>query len=145
MEVKAWSYKQDSLAAGLVFRMRSSAQRPLLGALRAFERPLFRRADGAQKGERFRSQIRARLNAQPLHPSRGACACRRGSFPTALITTRLGGELDHIIDGDRYILSSRIQTLTAIRDKRRPPPVREPLPLLRHYAPPRAKASRRRG
>jgi hypothetical protein len=54
-------------------------------------------------------------------------------------------ELDHIIDGDRYILSSRIQTLTAIRDKLRPPPVREPLPPLRHYAPPRAKASRRRG
>src|ERR1700738_1952851 len=27
-----------------------------------------------QKGERFRSQIRARLNAQPLHPCRGACA-----------------------------------------------------------------------
>jgi len=36
MEVKAWSYKQDSLAAGLAFLMRSSAQRPLVGALRAF-------------------------------------------------------------------------------------------------------------
>jgi len=46
MEVKAWSYKQDSLAAGLAFLMRSSAQRPLLGALRAVERPLFRRAHG---------------------------------------------------------------------------------------------------
>jgi hypothetical protein len=44
MEVKAWSYKQDSLAAGLAFLMRSSAQRLLLGALRAFERRLFRRA-----------------------------------------------------------------------------------------------------
>jgi hypothetical protein len=27
--------------------------------------------------KRFRSQIRARLNAQPLHPCRGACACWR--------------------------------------------------------------------
>ena len=54
-------------------------------------------------------------------------------------------ELDHIIDGDRYILSSRIQTLTAIRDKIRPPVVREPLPPLRHYEPPRAKARGRRG
>jgi hypothetical protein len=35
--------------------------------------------------------------------------------------------------------------MTAIRDKSRPPPVREPLPPLRHYEPPRAKASRRRG
>jgi hypothetical protein len=52
------------------------------------------------------------------------------------------GELDRIIDGDRYPFSPRIRTLTAIRDKLRPPPVREPL---RHYAPPRAKASRRRG
>src|ERR1700731_2963804 len=42
MEVKAWSYKQNSLALGLAFLMRSNAQRPLLGALRAFERPLFR-------------------------------------------------------------------------------------------------------
>ena len=54
-------------------------------------------------------------------------------------------ELDHIIDGDRYILSSRIQTLTAIRDKLRPPPVREPLPPPKQYAPPRASARRRRG
>jgi hypothetical protein len=46
-------------------------------------------------------------------------------------------ELDHIIDGDRYPFSPRIRTLTAIRDQLRPPP-------LRSYAPPRAKASRRR-
>jgi hypothetical protein len=51
---------------------------------------------------------------------------------------------DHIIAGDRYILSSRIRTLTAIRDKLRPPPVREPMPPLRHYGPPRA-GRRRRG
>jgi hypothetical protein len=54
------------------------------------------------------------------------------------------GELDRIIDGDRYPFSPRIRTLTAIRDKLRPPPVREPLPPLRHYAPPRA-GRRRRG
>src|SRR5258705_335706 len=37
MEVKAWSYKQDSLAAGLAFLMRSSAQGPLLSAMQADE------------------------------------------------------------------------------------------------------------
>jgi hypothetical protein len=52
MEVKAWPYKQDSLAAGLASLMRSSAQRPLLGALRVFERPLFRRAHGPTLGSR---------------------------------------------------------------------------------------------
>src|SRR5258708_10995667 len=59
MEFKAWSYKQDSLAAGLAFLMRSSAQRPLLGALRAFERPLFRRAHGPTLGSR-RHKMRVR-------------------------------------------------------------------------------------
>jgi hypothetical protein len=53
-------------------------------------------------------------------------------------------ELDHIIDDDRYFLSPRIRTLAAIRDKLRPPPVREPLPPLKHYEPPRAGARRRR-
>jgi len=46
---------------------------------------------------------------------------------------------------DRYPLSPRIRVLQAILDRIEPPPVREPLPPLRHYAPPRAKASRRRG
>jgi hypothetical protein len=59
-------------------------------------------------------------------------------------TAALLGELDHIIDGDRYPFSPRIRTLTAIRDKLRPPPVREPLPPLKHYEPPRAGARRRR-
>ena len=53
-------------------------------------------------------------------------------------------ELDHIIDGDRYPLSARIRTLTAIRDRLRPPPVREPVPPLKVYAPPHASARRRR-
>jgi hypothetical protein len=52
-------------------------------------------------------------------------------------------ELDRIIDGDRYPFSPRIRTLTAIRDKIRPPPLREPLPPPKHYAPPRAKGRRR--
>ena len=53
-------------------------------------------------------------------------------------------ELTEIIENDRYFLSPRIQTLTAIRDKLRPPPVREPLPPLKAYAPPRV-GRRRRG
>jgi hypothetical protein len=54
------------------------------------------------------------------------------------------GELNRIIDGDRYPFSPRIRTLTAIRDKLQPPPVRKPLPPLKHYEPPRAGARRRR-
>ena len=53
-------------------------------------------------------------------------------------------ELDRVIDNDRYPFSPRIRTLTAIRDKLRPPPVREPLPPLKAYAPPRV-GRRRRG
>jgi hypothetical protein len=53
-------------------------------------------------------------------------------------------ELDNIIDGDRYFLSPRIQTLKAIRAKLRPEPVREALPPIKRYEPPRASAKRRR-
>ena len=60
-------------------------------------------------------------------------------------TAALLAELDRIIRDDRYFLSPLIQTLTAIRDKLRPPPVREPLPPPKQYAPPRATARRRRG
>jgi hypothetical protein len=59
-------------------------------------------------------------------------------------TAALLAELDRIIDGDRYPFSPRIRTLTAIRDKLRPPPVREPLPPPKVYAPPWATARRRR-
>jgi len=48
------------------------------------------------------------------------------------------------IDNDRYPLSPRIQMLKAILGKIRPEPVRERLPPLRHYEPPRAKTARRR-
>ena len=61
-------------------------------------------------------------------------------------TTALLGELDRIIDGDRYPFSPRIRTLMAIRDKLRPPPVRQPLPPpLPPWEPPRAVRRRRRG
>jgi len=59
-------------------------------------------------------------------------------------TAALLGELDRVIDNDRYPFSPRIRTLTAIRDKIRPEPVREPMPPLRHYAPTPA-GRRRRG
>ena len=56
-------------------------------------------------------------------------------------TAALLKELDGIIDGDRYFLSSRIKTLRAIRAKSRPEPVREPLPPPpKRYEPPRATA-----
>src|SRR4029077_17813857 len=86
MEVKAWSYKQDSLAAGLAFLMRSSAQRPLLGALRAFERPLFRRAHGPTLGSR-RHKMRVRrqheaVNARPNGAERPRSRRKSGSHRT---------------------------------------------------------------
>jgi hypothetical protein len=52
--------------------------------------------------------------------------------------------LSKAIDDDRYLLSPRIQALKAILAKIRPEPVREPLPPLKHYEPPRATAARRR-
>jgi len=42
-------------------------------------------------------------------------------------TAALLRELDGLIDGDRYFMSRRVQTLKAIRAKIRPEPVREPL------------------
>jgi hypothetical protein len=54
-------------------------------------------------------------------------------------------ELDGLIDGDRYFLSTRIKTLRAIRAKLRPERVREPLPPPpKRYEPPRATARQRR-
>jgi hypothetical protein len=60
-------------------------------------------------------------------------------------TAALTGLLTNTIGADRYPLSPRIQTLKAILGKIRPEPVREPLPPLKVYAPPRASAKRRRG
>ena len=60
-------------------------------------------------------------------------------------TAALLGELDHIIDGDRYPFSPRIRILTAIRDKLRPEPVRKPLPPRKVYAPPSKGRYKRRG
>jgi hypothetical protein len=52
--------------------------------------------------------------------------------------------LTDTIENDRYPLSPRIQMLKAILAKLAPEPVREPLPPLKHYEPPRAKTARRR-
>jgi hypothetical protein len=54
-------------------------------------------------------------------------------------------ELTAIIEGDRYFLSPRIQTLQEIRNMMRPEPKREPLPEPKHYEPPRGGRYRRRG
>jgi hypothetical protein len=53
-------------------------------------------------------------------------------------------ELDQIINETRYPLSPRIMTLKAIRAKLRPEPVREPVPLVKQYEPPRHGRYRRR-
>ena len=59
-------------------------------------------------------------------------------------TAALARLLTTTIGDDRYPLSPRIQTFKAILAKIRPEPVREPLPPLKHYEPPRAAAARRR-
>ena len=53
-------------------------------------------------------------------------------------------ELDALIDGDKFFLSPRIQTLKAIRAKIRPEPEREPSPPPKQYEPPRFIRGRRR-
>jgi hypothetical protein len=54
-------------------------------------------------------------------------------------------ELNDIIDGDRYFMSPRIGTLKEISAKRRPEPVRDPLPPPpKQYAPARASGAKRR-
>ena len=59
-------------------------------------------------------------------------------------TEALAMLLSRTIDNDRYPLSPRIQTLKGILAKLRPEPIREPLPPLKHYEPPRATAAKRR-
>jgi hypothetical protein len=59
-------------------------------------------------------------------------------------TAALARLLSDTIDGDRFPLSPRVQTLKAILATLRPEPVREPLPPLKQYAPPRATSARRR-
>jgi hypothetical protein len=55
------------------------------------------------------------------------------------------GELDNIIDGDRFQFSARVRMLKAIRAKILPEPAREPLPPPpKQYAPPRTSAAKRR-
>jgi hypothetical protein len=54
-------------------------------------------------------------------------------------------ELNGIIDGDRYFLSDRINTLKAIRAKIRPEPAREPLPPPPSAMPRHARVRQRDG
>ena len=58
-------------------------------------------------------------------------------------TAALAALLRRMIAADRCPLSPRIRVLQAILDRIEPPPVREPLPPLRHYAPPRVGPRRR--
>jgi hypothetical protein len=60
-------------------------------------------------------------------------------------TTALLRLLSTTIDDDRYPLSPRVMMLKGILRKIRPEPVRERVPPLKHYEPPRASAARRRG
>jgi hypothetical protein len=64
------------------------------------------------------------------------------SDPEADALARL---LRDAIDGDRYFLSYRVQTLKTILAKLRPEPPREPLPPLKGYEPPSRGRYRRRG
>jgi hypothetical protein len=57
----------------------------------------------------------------------------------------LVAELRRLIRDDRYPLSRRIRPLQGILDKLEPPPVREPRPPPKVYAPPRAKPGQRPG
>jgi hypothetical protein len=59
-------------------------------------------------------------------------------------TAALTRLLTSTIDADRYPLSPRIRALKGILDKIVPPPVRDPLPPPKVYAPPRAATARRR-
>jgi len=59
-------------------------------------------------------------------------------------TAALTQELHNIVENDRYPFSPRIRALRGILAKLRPEPAREPLPPRKVYAPPGARAARRR-
>jgi hypothetical protein len=59
-------------------------------------------------------------------------------------TTALTQEFHNIVENDRHPFSPRIRTLRGILAKLRPEPIREPLPPLKVYVPPRATAATRR-
>jgi hypothetical protein len=56
----------------------------------------------------------------------------------------LARELAWVVDGDRYPLSPRIQTLRVVLARLRPEPARTPLPPLKTYEPPSRGRYRRR-
>jgi hypothetical protein len=53
-------------------------------------------------------------------------------------------ELHDIVESDKFPFSLRIRNLREILHKLRPEPIREPLPPIRHYEPPRIGRYRRR-
>ena len=56
----------------------------------------------------------------------------------------LTNELHQIVESDKFPFSLRIRILREILHKLRPEPIREPLPPIRHYEPPRSTTRRRR-
>jgi hypothetical protein len=60
-------------------------------------------------------------------------------------TAALTQEPYQVVENDRYPFSPRIRTLSAVLNKLRPEPVREPLPPRRVYAPPSKGRYKRRG
>ena len=55
----------------------------------------------------------------------------------------LAQEAHAVVENDRYPLSPRIRTLEEVLAKLRAEPIREPLPPLKVYPPPRATVTRR--
>jgi hypothetical protein len=87
-----------------------------------------------QHGSRAQKSPASRPGADAVSPKKKLTAPLRvmNLDLTDEQTATLLRELDAIIENDRYFLSPRIRTLTAIRDKIRTAPVREPRPPLRH-------------
>jgi hypothetical protein len=85
------------------------------------------------------------VRTAPLSDQTRRWSCEMADAFLSLFTddekTALVALLKRAIDAERYPLSPRIGQLRGILAKLEPPP----LPPLRHYAPPRAIAKRRRG
>jgi hypothetical protein len=86
-------------------------------------------ARGALAAARAREIAETRARPSPAFPAPAALTEEEAA---ALLR-----ELDEIIESERYFLSPRIRTLSAILAKLKPEPAREPLPPPRKvYAPP---------
>ena len=97
------------------------------------------RADRGTAGEQAPAGI-ARRPAERIGERRGETHSLLWvqRFRRLVKTEALAKLLRRTIDDDRYPLSPRIQTLKAVLAKIRPEPLREPLPPVKVYAPPRA-------